>query len=322
MQFRSVPISIKLDESSSDKTIPQRIQVMRCGKFYSDQYGEFEITPKHLLSMKQNFSEKVRGIDLAVDYKHESEDIAAGWFKDVILSEDGTELWADIEWTPKGQKVLSDKEFRYVSADFAFDYVHNETKKKHGPTLFGAGLTNRPFIKDMNPVVLSEEKGNKKMDEKDKKIAELEATIAELKKQIEAKGSSSDNSAELEEMKKKVQDYEEKEKKAAEDKKLSEKKDSFNKLLSEGKAVEAQREAFMSGDAVKFAELAQPVNLNGKGSTENPPPGSEVKTREDAEKQILKLAEEKVKDKKAGNLSDGIKMVLSENKDLREKYYS
>jgi hypothetical protein len=126
----------------------------------------------------------------------------------------------------------------------------------------------------------------------------------------------------MDEMKNKIQAYEESEKKAAEDKKLSEKKGSFDKLLTEGKAVEAQRESFMAGDAMKFAELAQPINLQGKGSTE-PPPGKTVEagSKDDAEKEILKLAEAKVKDKKADDMSSGIKMVLSENSELRKKYY-
>jgi hypothetical protein len=66
-------------------------------------------------------------------------------------------------------------------------------------------------------------------------------------------------------------DYEANEKKQQEDKKLSEKTSNFNKLLSEGKAVEAQREAFMKDDTVKFAELAQSVNLQGNGSSQEPP---------------------------------------------------
>jgi phage I-like protein len=327
MAFRSVPISIKLDESTPEKKpIPKRIQVMRCGKFCSDEYGEFEITPAHLLSMKKNFEENVRGIDLAVDYKHEAEDIAAGWFKDIFLSEDGKELWAEVEWTPNGEKVLSDKEFRYISADFHFDFTHNETKQKHGPTLFGAGLTNRPFIKNMDPVVELSEKGNKKMDDKDKKIAELEAKIAELTQKLEGKKDDSNSDAspemkqQMDDMKKKIEAYEASAQQAAEEKKLAEKKGSFDKLLSEGKAVEVQREAFMSGDAMKFAELAQPVNLSGKGSSESPNV-TQVKSKEEAEKEILKLAEAKVKEKKVANLGEGIRAVLSESPELKNKYH-
>jgi phage I-like protein len=189
MTFRASPVAIQLDESlasSSHQTgVPSDVQVMRVGTYYSDQYGKFEITKEVLLSMKNNFDQNVRGVDLAIDYKHDSEDIAAGWIKNIYLKNDNTELWATVDWTKNGQKVLSDKEFRYLSADFDFNYQHNETKEKHGPTLYGAGLTNRPFIKSMKPVVELSEKEGIQMDPKDQKIAEFEAKIAELTKQIQ-----------------------------------------------------------------------------------------------------------------------------------------
>jgi phage I-like protein len=319
MTFRSSPISIKLDETAGS-IVPADVQVIRTGTYYSDQYGKFEITKEILLSMKSNFDQKVRGIDLAIDYKHDSEDVAAGWIESVYLLDEGNELWAKVKWTPNGQKVLSDKEFRYISADFEFNFQHNETKQKHGPTLFGAGLTNRPFIKNMKPVVELTE--GIKMDPKDQKIAELEAQIAELKKQVEAKKDiapepSDEMKAKMEAMEKELTEYKEKDKKNEEAKVLAEKTSSFNKLLSEGKAVEAQRESFMAGDTVKFAEKAQAVNLSSKGSSSQPVGDMSL---EDAQKEIIKLAEQEVKDKKLKTLGDGIKLVLQNNPELRAKY--
>jgi phage I-like protein len=350
MEFRSAPISIKLNDqlaSATSKVVPGDVQVMRTGTFFSEEYGKFEITKQTLSDMKTNFDNRVRGIDLAIDYKHDSEDIAAGWIKDVYLLNDGNELWAKVDWTPNGEKVLSDKEFRYLSADFSFDFQHNETKEKHGPTLFGAGLTNRPFIKSMKPVVaLSEKEKGKVMDEKDQKIAELEAKIAELTKQIEelnkneqdekvedkkedqappadASPSQPEESEqmsamkkEMDDMKKKLEEYQAKEKQAEQDKKLSEKKGVFNKLLSEGKAVEAQREAYMSDDMVKFAENAQALNLQGIGSSVEP---AAAITNEDVSTQIAKLAEAKVSEKKI-TFGAAVVQVLNENEGLRKKY--
>ena len=195
--------------------------------------------------------------------------------------------------------------------------------------MFGAGLTNRPFIKNMKPVVeLNEKEGTTKMmDEKDKKIAELEAMVAELQKKLEgapaAAPEMSDKEKNMEvemaDMKKKLEEYQANEKKALEDKKLSKKKASFDKLMLSGKAVEAQREAFMSDDMVKFSENAMTVQLSGKGSSEEPP-ASSASTKEEAEVEILKHANIALSEKKVKSLSDGIKLVLSEKADLKKLY--
>lgn len=158
----------------------RKMQIIRTGTFSDPRYGIFEITPSMLQEMVKNFSEGVRGVIPALDYKHESDDVAAGWFKKLYLSEDGQELWAEIEMTPKGEKVLSDKEFGYVSADLDTAYTDNETHKEFGCVLLGAGLTNRPVIKRMEPVIQLSEKPKDVVGEKIKKL------IAEGKPQDQA----------------------------------------------------------------------------------------------------------------------------------------
>ncbi len=302
--FSGVPVHITLSESSDSK-VPPKVQVMRCGTFSHPEYGKFEIKKEHLLAMKHNFEGKVRGVDLAIDYAHESEKVAAGWIKSVELSEDGQELWLNVEWTPKGEKVLSDKEFRYLSADFTFDFIHNETKKSHGPTLFGAGLTNRPVIKNMKPVIeLMETENNNggyDMDPKDQEIQGL-------------KDKLNDQEAQMGEMQKKLAEYEAAAKKAEEEKALSEKKEKFRLLLSEKKAVPAQEEAFLAGDMVKFAELAKPLKLNEDGhGTDTTNTGEKS-----PEEQIMELAEKLVKEKSM-TLGEAIRQVRAEKPDLRKK---
>lgn len=141
---------ILLDESKA----PASIQVLRVGKFKHPEYGKFEITPKMLTEFKQNFDAKVRGIDIAFDYFHDNHKIAAAWPKGLELRENGTELWAtDVEWTPRAAKMLSDKELRYFSPEFYLSWTDPESGEKFSNVLFGGGLTNRPFIKEMEPLV-------------------------------------------------------------------------------------------------------------------------------------------------------------------------
>lgn len=317
---RGWPVAICLSEPTGEQkthVVPSKVQIIRVGKFFDEKYKEpIEVTKEILFSFKKNFDAKSRKIDLAIDYKHESDDVAAGWIKSVELSEDGQELWAEIEWTPNGQKVLADKEFRYISADFRFNYQDNETKQNHGPTLFGAGLTNRPVIKGMQPAVELNENdktnlGNGgQMDEKDKKIAELEAVIKEMMAKQEGNGAA------MADMQKKLEEYKAQEAKAAETAALAEKKTQFDKMLSEAKVVEAQREAFMSGNFSKFTELAQPVKLSESGH------GGDGKTSEtkDVQDEIIELAEKKRAENKTMSLGEAFSEVLKENKELAEKY--
>lgn len=287
--------------------VPKRVQVLRTGKFNHPSYGEFEITSQVLSEMKANHDKKVRGIDTAFDYFHESDKEASAWVQELILEENGTELWAKVDWTPKAEKKLAERELRYFSPDFSFKWTDPETGVVHSNVLFGGGLTNRPFVKEMKAIVASENiKGDQmNLEQALAKVKEVEATNlklseekSEMQKQLEA-AMPMDKAAEL---KKQIADLQaqlaklegekqvalEEKKKADEAKALAEKETAFNVLLSEGKAVAAQKEAFMKNDMNEFIKLAQPVNLKGSGSG-----GDETISADD--KAVLKLAEEKRK---------------------------
>jgi len=315
-------IEIKLAEKDG---VPKKVQLLRVGMFNHPEHGNIPITKETLKKMQQNFSDKVRGIDLSIDYAHEADKEAAAWIKNVMLDESGNELWAEVDWTPKGEEKIKGKEYKYISADFNFNYVDNETQKKYGATLFGAGLTNRPFVKNMNPIQLNEVV-NQKPGAMTMNPEELKAENEMLKKKIaelEAKISGGDSAAKMADMQKKLEDYAAKDKAAMEEKKLSEKKAKFDKLLSEGKTVEAQRDAFMSDDMVKFTELASNVNLSEKG---NAGKGVEetikLKEGEDVQDKVIELANKAVAEKKAKDFDAGLHLVFSEHPDLEKKYNS
>lgn len=344
-KFRALPIQIKLSEAADGTKVPGKLQVLKCGEFDAGEQGKISITPEILLSLKKNFESNVRKIDLAIDYAHDSNLEAAAWIKSVTLSDDGQELWLEVDWTPRGEKTLADKEFRYLSADFTFNYIDNETKKAYGPTLLGAGLTNRPVIKGMEPVVqLSEEK---QMDPKDKEIAELKAKVAELEKAastkagdtppgtpppkhpVPPKDANADDDSdgdeatlalkkELADAKAKLDEYAEKEKKMKTDAALAEKKSAFDKMLSEGKCVEAQREPFMKNDMNGFLAKQMPVNLSERGHG-NLGSSSSTVDKDSATGQILEKAK-KLSEEKKLSMSEAIAQVRKENMKLAEEH--
>lgn len=309
----------------------RKMQICKTGKFFDPRYGKFEITNSMLSEMVSNFEKSVRGVVPALDYKHESDDVAAGWFKKLYIQND-SELWAEIELTPKGEKVLSDKEFGYISAEFEDQYIDNETGVKHGCVLLGAGLTNRPVLKRMKPVVqLSEtDQGDQmkkledmSLEEMKKYCQELEAKNKELMDKMKPEAPAEEKPAEAKpneetEMEKKLEiELAQAKKELAEANQkleLAEKTTTFTKLLSEGKACEAQREAFLAGDMAAFIEKAVPFKLNEQGHGNKPEPTVEKSAEDEVLEKAIKLSEEtKI------SMKDAIAQVLIENKELSEK---
>lgn len=297
----------------SDAKVPQEVQILRTGKFNHPTYGEFEITSQILAEMKANFESKIRGVDVAFDYFHESDKEASAWVTGLELREGDQELWATVDWTPKAQQKLADRELRYFSPDFSFQWTDPEKGVTFNNVLFGGALTNRPFVKEMKAIVATEnqgdnmtelEKAKKEIDElKAKnvklsednaaaeaklaavppaapadKVKELEAKIAALQAELaKAKGEGEAAMAE----KKKLEE-------AAQ---LAEKTTAFNVLMTEGKACAAQKDAFLKGDMTEFIKLAQPLNNKGAGSSTS----TGDKTVDEKNASIIKLADEKQK---------------------------
>lgn len=330
--FRSNPIQLSEGIIIGPNEISDDIQILRVGKFFHE--GQLiEVTKAHLKSMVVNFGKKVRGIDIMLDFSHESHKEAAAWFETLYLSEDKKELWSKVDWTEEGANAVRGKKYKYISADFNFAYKDNETLKDYGPTLLGAGLTNRPVIKNMEPTILSEdnEKPKNKDDDKENKMnfeeefkkeklknEKLEKDLAELKEKMSGKKLAEREEA----VKKKEDEIKLAEEKAAADKKLAEKKETFDKMLSEGKAVEAQREPYMTDDFAKFTENAAApgdINLSEKGHGKQGDKGNHSESDTPAQDEVLELAEKKAKENKT-DVSDEISVVLSENNELRKKY--
>jgi phage I-like protein len=305
-RFQSTPILFAgLDTVKDSNGVPRKVQVLRVGNFMyqddsMDEPEELEITPAMLASMVTNFNEKVRGVDPAFDYSHKSGEKAAGWFKKLVTDESGKELWAEVDWTLPAAQALANKEYRYVSADISWNYQDNETGKKFGPTLNGAALTNRPYIKNMAPAMALTEGGRmaKKLDEQggDDDIKTIKARLEALEE--ENKTLRADKA------------------KATETAQLAEKKGEFDVMLSEGKVVEAQRDPFMKNDMKGFLAKQKKLNLSEHGSGGDPGAGDEdgdeaaagPKNHAECVTEVRKRAKTLLDEKK----NQGITMRLSE----------
>lgn len=315
-------IKIQLNEGE----VKQDIQILRAANIYDSRYGKVEITETLLAEMVKNFVNKVRGIDLMIDYGHNTDGEAAGWIKDLYLSEDGKELWAKVEWTKGGQIALEERRYIYISADFEKQYRDNETLINYGAVLKGAALTNRPVVKNMTPAITL---GEIKMDEMVKTLMEmmkvedasqLEEKVKQMmEKELElsAKLAEYEKAKEetvLEEDKKEeeIVSLSEKVKELTTKLELGEKNSKFNVMLAEGKVVEAQRNAFIGGDMIKFAENAGEINLSERGHGKDG--DNKISKEDNFESQVIALAESKIKSGECKNIVDAQEAAMKELK--------
>jgi len=126
------------------------IQAFKFGKF-KHPVGEIVFDETNLNSLVDSVNSGERGIELATDYEHREYDIASGWIKKAKLVQDNPNpdrngVYFLVEWTKNAAKKIKEKEYKYFSPSFNF------TNYK----VLGGGLTNRPFLKGMAPINLSE----------------------------------------------------------------------------------------------------------------------------------------------------------------------
>ena len=250
--------------------LPHIIELAKVVNGTHVNYGKVEITENMLKSFVQNFNEGVVGVDLMIDYDHEQRG-AAGWVKSVFLSMDGTTLFGEVKWTPKGAQCLSDREFRYFSPEFTLNYVHPHTGVSHGPTMLGGGLVNRPFLK-MDAIVTFNEKSKTKevnmetiaLNEHNAIKSDLEKTISDFKLSEEkAKKLIEGQKTEITKLSEELKELKEANVKA-------EKEAKHNKLFSEGKISKAQLDALNEGkDMYDVLELSEGMNTEPKGKDGN-----------------------------------------------------
>lgn len=133
------------------------------GTYKHPVYGEMQFTDVKVTNLADSVSKKVRGIDPDIDYDHKTDKAmgnrAAGWVMgaETRPSSDGSkkDLWLLVEWTPNGAKSVQDKEYRYFSSEITDEWEDSQGTK-HQDVLLGGGITNRPYMKNLMPLNLSE----------------------------------------------------------------------------------------------------------------------------------------------------------------------
>jgi phage I-like protein len=133
------------------------VHALPFGKYQHPLHGEMRFDAAKLTALANSVKSKVRGIDPDIDYDHKTDPAkghqAAGWVKDARVDADGLHL--QVDFTTDATTEIKEKKYRYFSAEFV-DSWQDPQGVVHQDVLLGGGLTNRPYMKNLLPVNLSE----------------------------------------------------------------------------------------------------------------------------------------------------------------------
>lgn len=272
----------------------KEIQLLREGHFEHPEYGPFDLDEAMFDLFIKNFNDNIRGQEISIDFTHDNENgenPAAFWIGSLSKkqTENGLGLFAQGEYTSEGLAKVQDKAYKYLSADFVRDYITNDGA--HVPyVLCGGTLTNRPFIKGMEPIKLSERKPKRgeqnKMDRDELfnilkeehnidvqnllNVQEENTRLKDEKKKLEEKLQ---NLSKLSGSAEKIEELQNELKKVKADLCNNEKETVFNDLISEGKVVLAQKDkimqTFATAEDIKNFYADQPKIVHNKADGED-----------------------------------------------------
>lgn len=264
MQFNDkgeINLSSKFGSINLSEGLPHIIEIARVAEGEHPTYGKLKITQEHLESMESNFKSKVTGVDLSVNEDHKKNE-AFGWFKDIFLSFDKQVLYGQINWNTKGTTALSEKEYRYFSPEFRFNYTHPHTGEEHGTTLLGGALTNYPFLK-MDAIT---ELNNKPTTKEEIVTTETINLSDHNKALLELNGKVTEANAKADASEARNVELNDKVEKLEKEIKLSEKKVVHEKLFADGKINKAQLDAMNEGKGtLEIMALSEKMNTKATG---------------------------------------------------------
>jgi len=131
------------------------VHALGLGSFRHPTYGTIDLTTDRIKNFADSVKNKIRGtVEPSINYVHDNNNVAAGWVKDAESRSDG--LWVFVEWVSDAAKAILEKKWRYFSSEFT-DEWEDPQGTKHKDVFIGGALTNRPFMKNLVPVNLSED---------------------------------------------------------------------------------------------------------------------------------------------------------------------
>lgn len=142
---------------------PKWNQLFVAGTFYRQDFPEgITLDVKCFEAMVENWKAAGRP-ELCVDYFHWGasnvtqvpieDKVASGWIQRLRVRNGVLE--GLIKWTDKARAKIEAEELKYFSPYFQMDAIDRTTGKNQGPTIFGGGLLNDPFLTNLPAVAAS-----------------------------------------------------------------------------------------------------------------------------------------------------------------------
>ncbi len=168
-----------VDRTAGD-TAPTEIHVLPVGKWNHPAYGPLTITREDIAQFKENFDNGLRkGVSITEGHDggfSAGELPSVGWFTELI-DRGANGLYAIIEWTDKGKTLLSEKAFKFFSPEFYSEYEDPETRTIHENVLVGGALTNKPYFRELEALVMSEPNINNQFNFNENIMLELKNIV-------------------------------------------------------------------------------------------------------------------------------------------------
>jgi hypothetical protein len=140
------------------------IEALPARVYTTPQYGEIPVTVDKLERFIANFTNRVRGQDIATDFEHGRDPAkglgASGWYRgfEIRPSSDDPEqqsLFANVAFTDEAKKEIQEGKWKYWSLEWDDEYV-TDSGEMVPDVILGGGLTNRPVAKRTMPINFSE----------------------------------------------------------------------------------------------------------------------------------------------------------------------
>ena len=138
------------------------LPILPVGRWASHHFmgeGIYEITADNVAEIARNFADGIPPIRVAGNENHRRGP-AVGWTEELRATAEGLEM--RVKWTPAGEKLIAEKAFGYLSAewyDIAWPFVDSKTGEKIAWVFTGWALTNNPFFTELPAVAEQRQDG-------------------------------------------------------------------------------------------------------------------------------------------------------------------
>jgi len=123
------------------------VELAQTGDYLGHPQRGYTLSEGDLQEMVQNFAAPA-----PIDYDHATQNPlieqarAAGWINRIWVN--GETLYGEVDWTERGEEVIDNNEYRFLSPVIDDEAVDKETGDEVGWTFEMAGLTNKPFMEN------------------------------------------------------------------------------------------------------------------------------------------------------------------------------